>query len=253
MKHGLAWRAAVLFAALSMPVVSWLSQRGAFGPDNATLSARYPTLLIAAGYAFAIWGPIFLLDVAMAAWHLGQPRALDAVRRPAALAFALTSTWMIVFPLQRFWVSLLVIVGSLGALLVAALRASTPATRGERLLLWLPLSLQAGWVSLAAFLNLAQVIVAYRLLPTTAMLDWSLVLFGGCAALLLWANARLRGNVVYVAAIVWGLAGVYVAQSRSSLQGAPIAAWTAVGLGVAVVLQTAWLRTRSRGGVTDGR
>ena len=240
------WRALVLLAALSMPVVAWLAQRGVFGPDNATLSARYPTLLIAAGYAFAIWGPIFLLDLALAAWQLGRPVALDAVRRPTALAFALTSTWMIVFPLQWFGISLVVIIASLLALLVATFRAGHLTTRGERWLLWLPLSLQAGWVSLAAFLNLAQVIVAYRLASTTAMLGWSSVLFAGCALLVLGTNARLRGNVPYAAAAVWGLVGVYVAQSSSSLQGASIAAWIAVGLAVAVFAETAWLRLAMR-------
>ena len=32
---------------------------GVFGPDNGTVSGQYPTLLVAAGYAFAIWGLIF--------------------------------------------------------------------------------------------------------------------------------------------------------------------------------------------------
>ena len=54
----------VLLAALAMPLVAWLSQTGQFGPTNGAISDRYPTLLVAAGYAFSIWGLIFLWDVA---------------------------------------------------------------------------------------------------------------------------------------------------------------------------------------------
>ena len=56
-------RLLVLLAAIAMPVVAWLSNSGHFGPDNGTISDLYPTLLVAAGYAFAIWGLIFLLDL----------------------------------------------------------------------------------------------------------------------------------------------------------------------------------------------
>lgn len=83
-------RILVLIAAVAMPVIAALSNRGFFGPDNATLSDRYPTLLVAAGYAFSIWGLIFVLDVGWALWQATlrrrQDRGLDAVRRPAALA-----------------------------------------------------------------------------------------------------------------------------------------------------------------------
>ena len=42
----------VLLLSLAMPVVSWFSQQGVFGPTNGAISDRYPTLIVAAGYAF---------------------------------------------------------------------------------------------------------------------------------------------------------------------------------------------------------
>ncbi len=239
----------VLLSSLSMPLVAWLSNRGTFGPDNATLSARYPTLLVAAGYAFAIWGPIFLLDLGYAGWQARTRADETRTRVPASLAFVLTSTWMIVFSLEWFWVSLAVIVASLTALLIAAVRLSSAGSalsRGATWLAWLPLSLHAGWVSLAAFLNLAQVLVASRAVDTHAMLGWSLSLFVGCALLLMWANARMRGNVAYAAAALWGFVGVYVAQSRSALPGSDTSARIALMLGLLLLMQTAWLLVRRR-------
>ena len=70
-------RALVLLAAIAMPVVAWLTNTGTFGPDNGTMSDRYPTLLVAAGYAFAIWGLIFLLDLIYAGWQLTGTRKTD--------------------------------------------------------------------------------------------------------------------------------------------------------------------------------
>lgn len=237
-------RLLLLLCALAMPVVSWFSQRGAFGPDNGTISDRYPTLLVAAGYAFAVWGLIFLLDVVFGIWQ-ARPRQRDdatlaRIRPAAAAGFALTAVWMPIFSQQLFWLALLVIWSSLACLLYCAIVLSRETSRppGMTPWAWLPLSLHAGWLSLAAFLNTAQVVVAYRLLPTDDMLAWSLALFAAAAALLLVANQRMRGNPVYAAVALWGLAAVYVKQSQSTLPGAQTAASVALGIAALLVVAT---------------
>ncbi|HLM52825.1 MAG TPA: hypothetical protein VK325_04355 [Pseudoxanthomonas sp.] len=243
-------RVLVLLMSLAMPAVAWLANRETFGPTNAEISNAHPTLLVAAGYAFAIWGLIFLLDVAFGVWQLparrGASGALARVRLPAALGFALTALWMPVFSMQVFWLALLIIWAALACLLACALILSRDPHRepGQRWLAWLPLSLHAGWLSLAAFLNTAQVIVAYQWLPTDRMLGWSLALFGLAALMLLALNRRMRGNLAYAAAALWALAAVYVQQSRSGLAGADTAGWIAVAIAVVLAAQTLWLRLR---------
>ena len=243
-------RLLVLLLSLAMPLMAWLSQRGTFGPDNGTISNQYPTLLVAAGYAFAIWGVIFALDVVYGAWQATgrrrQDETLARIAPAAAAGFALTAAWMPLFSLGHYWLCLVVIFGALGCLAYGALVLSTDAMphRGQRLWAWLPLSLHAGWLSLAAFLNLAQVVVAYRLLSTDNQLPWSLVLFAIAATVLLVINGRMRGNLAYTAAALWGLAAVYVRQSQSALPGGQTAAWVAVAIAVLLAAQTAWLRTR---------
>ena len=49
-------RLLVLLSALAMPIVAWLSQAGVFGPDNGTVSDRYPTLLVAANTSGGVVG-----------------------------------------------------------------------------------------------------------------------------------------------------------------------------------------------------
>jgi hypothetical protein len=245
----------VVLAAFAMPIVAFLSQRGTFGPDNGAVSMQYPTLLIASGYAFAIWGLIFLFDVVYALWQATGERRGDAtlsrIAPLTAAGFAATALWMPMFSMGLFWVCLVLIVVALACLLRAAFVLTDDATRlpQQWLWAWSPISLHAGWLSLAAFLNLAQLIVAYRLLSTSHMLAWSLVLFAMLAVLLLWANHRMRGNVDYTAAAVWGLIAVYLQQSRWDLPGANGAAWCALALLVVLVAQTVWLRFKWRGGL----
>ena len=249
-------RLLVLLMALAMPLVSWFSQKGVFGPTNAVISDRYPTLVVAAGYAFAIWGLIFLLDVVFGLWQFSPKRKPDGVlariRLPAALGFAFTALWMPVFSQQIYWLALLIIWSALACLLVCAMLLSrdTRPQPGQAWFAWLPLSLHAGWLSLAAFLNTAQVIVAYKLLPTDNMLWWSVLLFALAAALLLSFNRRMHGNLALVAAAVWALVAVYVKQSTSTLPGSSAAAWVAIGIAVALVGQTIWLKVQKRPALT---
>ena len=104
-------------------MVSWFSQSGAFGPTNGAISDRYPTLLVAAGYAFTIWGVIFLWDVIFGLWQLRRRRPdLPGVRGWAAAGFALTAAWMPVFSNQWFLPD-----GTFAADLVLAQAGDAPA------------------------------------------------------------------------------------------------------------------------------
>ncbi len=244
-------RILVLLFALAMPVVAFLAQRAVFGPDNKTISDQYPTLLIASGYAFSIWGLIFLWDVGFGVWQLASRHvdhaSLRRVRVLAATGFALTAAWMPVFAMRWFWLSLAIIWAALFCLAGCAIILSGDArpSTAQRWLAWVPLSLHAGWLAVAAFLHTAQVIVAYRLASTDVMLTWSLVLFALAAALLLALDAQMRGNVPFAAAAVWGLAAVYVKQSQAPVAGARTAAWVALTIAVAVVIHTAWRHFRA--------
>ncbi|GHA79581.1 hypothetical protein [Cognatilysobacter bugurensis] len=241
-------RLLVVLMSIAMPLVAWLSQRGAFGPTQDVVSDAFPTLLVAAGYAFSIWGLIFALDVAYAIWQAtGERRRDPTLARVAPLAaagFALTAVWMPLFSMGLFGLCVLVIFAALACTARAAVvlsRDAAPVAR-QRLWAWLPLSLHAGWLSLAAFLNVAQTIVAYRMLPVDDMLGWSAVLFVLAAVVLLVLNARMRGNVAYVAAAVWGLAAVVVRQSQGTLDGSQVAAGIALVIAVVLIGQTLWLR-----------
>lgn len=240
----------VLLFAILMPVVAWMSEQGMFGPTNGEVSDRYPTLLVAAGYAFSIWGLVFLFDLVHAISQLvgahRRDRALTLAAMPAAAGFLFTTVWMPLFSLGLFAACLVVIFAALACTVAALLCVVRHGRPGAHPWAHLALGLHAGWLSLAAFLNLAQVIVAYGWLPTDRMLGWSLVVFAATTATLFAVNRAARGHLTYVAAALWGLVAVYVRQSASDLPGADVIAWLAIAVAVALALQTLLLQRHRR-------
>jgi hypothetical protein len=241
-------RLLVLLFAVLMPIVAWMNQQGVFGPTNGEVSDRYPTLVVAAGYAFSIWGLIFLLDIVYGIWQLTgerrRERALTLAAMPAAAGFMLTTLWMPLFSMGFYWACLVVIFGAMACLVVAArhvVRHGEP--RRDAIARW-ALGLHAGWLSMAAFLNFAQVMVAEQVLPTERMLGWSLPLLGVAAATLLAINHALRGLVPYVLATLWALAAVYVKQSGWDLPGSDVMAWGALAVAALLLVQTLMLHRR---------
>lgn len=239
-------RLLVLLAALAMPGVAWLSQRGAFGPTNGEVSDRYPTLLVAAGYAFSIWGVIFLLDVAYGvAQATGRRREDPALGRAAPWAlvgFAATAAWMPLFSAGQFALCIGVIaLATLGVVRAALLARDARATPVARV----ALGLHGGWLTLASLLNLAQALVAWRVLAPDRMAGPSLVLLAVTTVLLLAVNTRLR-SLPYAAAAAWGLVATYVKQSGWTLPGASTAAMAALAAAVLVGTHAVAMALRRR-------
>jgi len=57
-------RATLLLGYGCLIAVNVASGMGKFGPNNAVVSNAYPTAITPSGYAFAIWGIIFMLEAA---------------------------------------------------------------------------------------------------------------------------------------------------------------------------------------------
>ncbi len=204
--------------------------------SNGSMSARHPTLLTPAGYAFSIWGIIFLGLVVYTVWQL-LPRQ-QAARLPReinpllTLTVLATTAWTLVFSYELISMSLTV-------MLFIALFLAQAYGRARRLVLmqmapswpvWF-LSLYLGWIMLATVLNF---IFGLR---DGFGVSWSAEASRlGCYALLLvaaglgtglaWRNQDARLPLP----IAWGLVGIWVAQ-RASQPGLATAA-----LGAAIVL-----------------
>lgn len=105
---------AVLFSIITMIVMNYLSNAGVFGgKTNAEISDKYHTLITPAGYAFSIWGLIFLGLLAFGVYQgLGSQRTNTRFRTIGwwvVLNVLCNAIWSPLFNNEYIGVALLVI------------------------------------------------------------------------------------------------------------------------------------------------
>ena len=196
-------------------------------------------LEVPAGYAFSIWGVIFLLGIIYAVQQALPSAKTSSLYREigtgAWMLFGLSTVWMVVAQLNGPNAVLAVIIV---VMLVISLRIIAAAwdNRGDTArTAVLPLfGLDAGWLTLATALNISGVLRDFGLAPF-GLPDWqyaSLVLFSATLVAVP-VLMRLRGLVWYAAAAIWGLAGVAV---KDIPLGAPDAYAGYLAAGIATLL-----------------
>lgn len=139
-------------------VVTYASLTGVFGATNTELSDKYQTLVTPAGWAFSIWGPIFIWEgVFVAAQLLPRFRGSQVVSRVSPFWWALCAAqvaWTLAFAQEQITLALLFMLCILASLLGASW--STDGLQlgaAEYFLLRAPLSLQLGWIVAASVVN----------------------------------------------------------------------------------------------------
>ncbi|RSK49284.1 tryptophan-rich sensory protein [Hymenobacter rigui] len=235
-----AWRWAASGAIVGNIALNYVSQRFPFnGQTNADVSGKYPTPLTPAGYAFSIWGIIFLSLLVYAVWQLlpAQRRnpLPDAVARPLVLVNVLTGFWLVVFAYELLPLSVVVMLGILAGLAVVYGRVRHFARRGEAPA-WvnLPFGLYLGWISVALAVN-ATVALGTRWQVSEAKgVEIAIILVGIVAGLALNVTKRFR-ELAYPAAVTWGLVGIWAA--RHGETSTMVLAWMALAAaGVVAVM-----------------
>jgi hypothetical protein len=203
---------------------------GAVVPIGA-IAKETPSLVIPADYAFAIWGPIFVLCLAYAAYQaLPANRQNPLLRRVGwyfAGAFFLNGLWEVFVPLRQPILLQLILVGIFACLAISYLRlvrfergVLNPA---DRWLVALPLGLLFGWITAANAVSFNDTLVELELLGVGvggALVGALLLLVGATIAsvmILVGGAGPWQGFLAYAAAVLWALAGVVVNHYDASL------------------------------------
>lgn len=175
-----------------------------------------------AGYAFSIWGAIYLWLVASAGFGLlkrSDDAAWDAGRWPLLVSVAVGASWIAVALAAPIPATVLIWVMWGGAVL-ALLRGPDK----DRPWHALPIGLYAGWLTAAACVSTATVAIGHGL-GSEAAISWLAL----AAALALSAALTLRlRTVTYPVAVAWALAGVVAANVSAAPTFAAAAALGAV-------------------------
>lgn len=157
-----------MVALLITVLINYLSNTGIFNDTSiASISDRYKNLLTPAGYAFSIWGLIYVglfAFVIYQAWLFAKPDR--APQEKAAMQIGTwfifsciaNCLWVLAWVYQYTGLSILIMIILLYALSNIIRNTNMErytATFRETALVWWPFSLYAGWISLALVVNIA--------------------------------------------------------------------------------------------------
>lgn len=226
---------AILLAAATLAFVvapAFTPGFGGFDPQAFPIPQDDPPVQ-PAGYAFGLWGVIYLWLLAHAGFGLvrrSDNAAWDAPRWPLFGSLAIGASWLAVAQVNpplatvQIW-------AMLGLALVAVFRAP----RGEeRLLLSAPLALYSGWLTAASWVAVGFSLGGYGVMGQTAAALVSLLGAGAVAAVV---QSRLGRAPEYGAGVTWALVGVVVANAGTTNVVAGLAALLAAAM--------AWLTYRA--------
>lgn len=219
-------------------------------------SADTQTLITPAGWAFAIWGPLYFGTLVYVVYQL-LPRHRDSalVRRIgwhfafAVLGNALWVTYTQLFSLG--FPSVLIIVFTLVNLLaILRIFASTATfTLAERLAVVLPLSALAGWLTAATIVNIAAALNFHGIvLPgSVPLISATILIVGGVIAAA--ALVGTGGNPWYPLPFLWALFAIHqkAGQVHDEIATATIVAGLLVVATMVVMLASAERRKRYLG------
>lgn len=219
------------------------------GMGTGEISDMFQVFFVPAGYVFAIWGLIYLALLGFTVYHSLPAQRENARLRQVGYWFALgnlaNAVWIFLWHYLLIPVSLLAMLTLLASLIVIFLRleiGQRPAPNlAEKWLVNFPFSLYLGWITVATIANVTDALYVlnwngFGIAPEV----WAvimLVVATGVAALM----AFTRGDVTYLAVLVWAFAGIGVKQA-----GAPLvatSAWIAAGA-VTALAAAGWLRMR---------
>jgi hypothetical protein len=231
----------VLGAAVFAIAVAQLQMGLGWGQSAAAFAADSDATLKVVGWAFAIWGVIYLglliYAVRQVLPQTGESDLIHDFGWPSVLAFAGIGLWIVAAAFDWEVATIVLIFGSLTVLLIPLLtharqiRSLKLSDRDRWMTVW-PLSLLAGWLSIAAPVNLITVATGNGDLPSVlsptlwAVLAVAVVAIGAVAV-----TWRIR-TIAFGLPVSWGLAGVFAAeQSRNGAL-----AFTALIAAVAVLV-----------------
>ncbi|SEL33487.1 hypothetical protein SAMN05444413_10810 [Roseivivax marinus] len=200
---GAAFAAALAFAASPLLAPGF----NGFDPSQFPVPQDNPPVQ-PAGYAFAIWGLIYLWLIAGTGFGLFR-RADDAdwapMRPPLVVSLAVGAFWL---PVAQ--VSVPGATAMIWVMLAYAVRALARAGDTDRWWQTSPVAIYAGWLTAASCVSVGLVLAGYGVMPETPAALVSLVLAVGVAVTV---QYRLHRAPEYGIAVIWALIGVIVANT----------------------------------------
>lgn len=199
---------------------------GGFDPDLYPIAQIDPPVQ-PAGYAFAIWGVIYLwllLSAGFGALKRAQATDWDAMRTPLTVSLVIGAAWLPVAMVSPLWAVILIF-----AMLVSALMALERAPKLDPWLARGPVALYAGWLTAASFAGLGLLGAGYGVV--FGGVGWAYAGLAGAFAVTLYGSTVVRPDApLYPLGAAWALIAITVQNWGSQWGVAGVAALGAAAL-----------------------
>ena len=197
---------------------------GGYDPSQFPVDLGDPPM-IPAGWAFAIWGVIYLWLVVSAAfglWRRAGNAGWDRTRAPLLVSLACGVPWLSVATSSPVWATLLI-----WPMAIFAIVALIRAPNRDRWWLRAPLGLYAGWLTAASAVSTGTLGAGFGVAMGPP--GWALATVAAAAAIGLGVLAR-RPAPAYGAALIWALIGLMARNGFDAVGIAALAAVAAVAI-----------------------
>ncbi len=153
-----------IVALVATIIVNYLSNTGYFnGETMSSVSGRYENIFTPAGYAFSIWGLIYLSLLAFLIYQArlssrGQQNDINAIGAWFIISCIANAAWVMAWLYDQIGLSVLLMIIlflSLAQIVVRLNIATQNAPLPRSLLVYLPFSIYIGWISVALIANIA--------------------------------------------------------------------------------------------------
>lgn len=204
----------VLICALAFAAAPlWIPDFGGFDPDRFPVPQQDPPVQ-PAGYAFAIWGPIYLwlvVSAGLGVWRYRDDPAWAAMRPALAVSLAVGAVWLAIALRSPIWATVLIWV-----MLAAALVALSRVPRTDTWAAAWPVGLYAGWLSAASFVATGLFLAGYGFTSEGGAAVAMILAATGLAFAVQW---RLGSVPTYGIAVIWAFFAIVVQNGVSSIGG----------------------------------
>lgn len=237
-------------------VVNGLSQSQRW--NNTTvgeISNKFGNLFTPASYAFSIWGLIFLMLIAYSIFQLSGAffSKKDSVYIEQTgwwftIANVLNASWVVAFTYDQILLSVGIMIGILVSLLkiiVNTQMQKESVSIRHRILAWWPISIYAGWISVATIANFAAYFASIDLMGSElTQIIWTIALIT-IAVLIHTLMVWTRNMHAFAGVAVWALVAIFIRHKDNLESVAYYALVSAVTLTVIIGLHLMSLKKRN--------
>ena len=241
----------VLLSTIAVIVVNGLATALPLnGQTTGEISDRFDVYFVPAGYVFSIWGLIYLALIGYSIFQvLPSQRENPHLRRIGylyVLSCAANIAWIFLWHYEYFLFTLVAMVALLLLLIAIYLILGigrTGTSTAEKWLVRVPFSIYLGWITVATVANVTSLLEYWNWNGWGLSAEWWAVIILVVAGIIASAVSLTRGDIAYIAVIVWAYVGIALKHNDTPLVA--VTAWV-VAVVVALTLLIGYPLQRER-------